>query len=84
MTICRSGGMSSETTNCSPDFSTIGTKATLSLSKDRYLTVENYVTVKIPVSINALVAFIGAKDVSIKCVSSASDQFDSDGVSWSV
>ncbi len=79
-----SGGMSNEATACSPSFNTVGTKSTLNLTKDNYLVIENFVTVKLPVSINATVIFLGSTNASIKSSSSTSLSLDSDGVCWSI
>ncbi|MGN0814009.1 MAG: carbohydrate-binding domain-containing protein [Candidatus Coproplasma sp.] len=84
LAIGKSGGMSSESTSCSPDLSTVGVKATLNLSSESYLTVENYVTVKLPYSINALVVFIGDSNASVKSATTTELPLDSNGVCWSV
>ena len=79
--ICRSGGMSSEATKCS-NFSSVGTSQTLSLQKDGYLVVTDFVTVKVPVSINALVVCLGKTNASMSSVTSTSATLDSNGVCW--
>lgn len=82
--ISRSGGMSSEATTCSPSFSTVGSKATLSLKQGGYLTVANYVTVQLPATINAIVVFLGSTSASIKSATSSSLSLDANGVYWAV
>lgn len=80
--IGRSGGMSSEATTCSPSFSTVGSKATLNLTQGNYLLIENYAAVKIPVTINALVVFLGSNAASIKSSASTGYTLNGDGVYW--
>ncbi|MDE6059094.1 MAG: carbohydrate-binding domain-containing protein [Clostridia bacterium] len=79
--IGRSGGMGSESTNCS-NFSSVGTSKTVSLQKDGYLAVEGIATVKMPVSMNALVVCLGKTSASISANSSTSNQLDANGVYW--
>ena len=55
LAVGRAGGMSGESTNASPSFSSVGTSATLSPSAGTYLTVSGVVTVKMPVAQNAQV-----------------------------
>ncbi len=81
--IGRSGGMSNESTNCS-NFSSIGTSKTLSLQKDSYLTVADTVTVKMPVSLNALVVCLGKSNASVTSSASTSYNLDANGVYWNV
>ncbi|MGN0771502.1 MAG: carbohydrate-binding domain-containing protein [Christensenellales bacterium] len=81
--IGKSGGMSSEATNCS-DFSSIGTSKTLSLQKDAYLVVGDIATVKMPVSMNAIVVCLGKTSVSISSSESSSCETDANGVYWNV
>lgn len=79
--IGKSGGMGSEATNCS-NFSSVGTSKTVSLQKDGYLAVEGIATVKMPVSINALVVCLGKTSASISANSSTSYSLDVNGVYW--
>lgn len=79
----RSGGMSNESTNCS-GFSSIGTSKNISLQKDGYLTVADVATIKMPVSINALVVCLGKSNASISSSSSASYTLDANGVYWNI
>lgn len=81
--IGRSGGMSNESTNCS-GFSSIGTSKNVSLQKDGYLTVTDVATIKMPVSVNALVVCLGKPNASISSSSSESNTLDSNGVYWNV
>lgn len=77
--LCRSGGMSRESTNCA-DFSGIGKSQTLSLSKDSYLVVSDVAAVKMPVSLNALVVCLGCGNTSVSAASSAAGTADANGV----
>lgn len=79
--IGRSGGMGNETTNCS-NFSSIGTSKTLSLQKDAYLVVSDVATVKMPVSMNALVVCLGKTSASMSSSTSTSFSLDANGVYW--
>lgn len=79
--IGRSGGMSGESTNCS-NFTSVGTSKTLSLQKDGYLVVADIVTVKMPVSINALVVCLGKANADITLNFSTDLALDADGVYW--
>lgn len=79
--ISRSGGMGSESTNCS-NFSSVGTSKTLSLQKDACLVVANIATVKMPVSMSALVVCLGKTSASISSSASTSYDLDSNGVYW--
>ncbi len=74
------GGMSGETTTSSPSFSTIGTGSTLRITEGTYLTVEGVFTVRVPVTMNALVAVLGKTGAGISAASSSDLAFDSDGV----
>lgn len=82
--ISRSGGMSNEATTCSPNFTTVGSRATLSLTQGNYLVVENFATVKLPVSISAIVIFLGNASASIKSSTSSGLSLDVNGVYWAV
>lgn len=74
------GGMSGETTTSSPSFSTIGTGGTLRITKGTYLIAEGVFTVRVPVTMNALVAVLGKTGASISAASSSDLAFDQDGV----
>lgn len=74
------GGMSGETTTSSPSFSTIGTGSTLRITEGTYLTVEGVFTVRVPVTMNALVAVLGKTGAGISAASSSDLAFDPDGV----
>ncbi|MCM1367903.1 MAG: carbohydrate-binding domain-containing protein [Roseburia sp.] len=76
-----SGGMSSESTYCS-DFNSVGTSKTVSLQKDAYLTVNDIAVIKMPVSINATVVFLGKTNASISSSTSTNFELDSNGVYW--
>ncbi|MGN0823644.1 MAG: carbohydrate-binding domain-containing protein [Candidatus Coproplasma sp.] len=81
--IGKSGGMSSEATNCS-NFSSVGTSKTLSLQADSYLIVADIATIKMPVSINALVVYLAKTNVSISSSTSTNCDLDANGVYWNV
>lgn len=76
-----SGGMGNESTNCS-DFSSVGTSKTISLKKDAYLVVADIVTVKMPVSLNALVICLGKTNASVTSSTSTNYNLDANGVYW--
>ena len=79
------GGMSGEATNCA-DFSDIGTKKSISLSADGYLTVsmdgEAAATIKCPKSMSALVICLGSSAATVSAEKSTSANLDANGVSW--
>lgn len=79
--IGKSGGMSSESTNCS-GFSSVGTSKTISLQKDSYLVISDIAVIKMPTSINALVVCLGKSGASISSSSSGNYTLDSNGVCW--
>ena len=85
LAITPSGGMSGETTNCS-NFTSVGVKTTISLTTSSILTVKNgsttIVTIKVPCSISALVAYLGTSSASISTASSSNVSFDNNGVYW--
>ncbi len=78
------GGMSNEATHCQ-NFSSIGKSTQLSLTKDSFLVAEiggGTATVKMPVSINALVITLGDSSPSISTESSVNVTLDENGVAW--
>lgn len=79
-----SGGMSGETTNCSPSVSSIGGSANLSLQSGVIVTAAGVASVKMPVAMNASVVVLGAKGASITSGSSLSEEADANGVLWLV
>lgn len=81
LAICKSGGMGNESTKAS-NFSSIGKNQTMSLTSGSYLTASNYVTLKMPTSLNALVIFLGDKSVSLSTSSTTSATLNSVGVEW--
>lgn len=81
--IGKSGGMGSESTNCA-DFSSVGSSKTLSLQKDAFLLVADVATVRMPVSINALVVCLGKTRASISSETSTSYNLDENGVYWNM
>ena len=76
-----SGGMSNESTMCS-NFSSIGMSKSISLTKNNYLVVSDFVTVKIPQSMNALVVVLGSTSTSISTSSTTTDELNSNGICW--
>lgn len=84
--IMPSGGMSSEATHAS-SFSSIGTKKTISLSSDSYLTVkangQNSVTVKMPCDINnGMMVYLGSTSIFVKTDNSCDLELDVNSVLW--
>ena len=78
------GGMSSESTHCD-NFSKIGSSKKLSLTSGNYLIVkigDTEATVKMPVSLNALVIVLGDNSPDISTGNSTSAALDSNGVAW--
>lgn len=75
------GGMSGESTNCS-SFSSVGKSTQLSLSAGAYLTADGAVTVKMPVSINALVLYLGNKSAAIASQTTSSLDFSNGNAVW--
>ena len=78
------GGMSSESQHCQ-NFSGIGRSQQLALTSGVYLVVnvgEETATVKMPVSLSALVIVLGDNSASISTRSSTDATLDSNGVSW--
>lgn len=81
--ICRSGGMSSESTKCL-NFSSVGTSKTLSLQKDAYLVVTDVATINMPASISALVVCLGKTSAGISSSASTNYDLDANGVYWNI
>ncbi len=75
------GGMSGESTNCF-SFSSVGKSTQLSLSAGAYLTADGAVTVKMPVSINALVVYMGNKSAAIASQTTSSLDFSNGNAVW--
>ena len=78
------GGMSNEATHCQ-NFSSVGKSTQMSLNKDSFLVAEiggGTATIKMPVSINALVITLGDSSPSITTESSVSVALDKNGVAW--
>ena len=73
--------MSNESTNVS-NLSSIGKSQTMSLTQNTYLTVSDYVVLKVPVSQNSLVIFLGDKNATINTVSTTDSELNSNGVAW--
>lgn len=72
--------MSNEATKCSPSVSSVGKTANLSVQSGAYITVGGYVSLKMPVSMNASVIFLGDSGVKISSSSSADGNFSDYGV----
>lgn len=78
------GGMSNEATHCS-NFSSIGCSKQLSLTQDRYLNAtvgEAKVSVRMPVSVNALVIVLGDKSPVLEQSDSPTGEVNASGVYW--
>ena len=78
------GGMSNEATHCN-NFSSVGKSTKLSLSSGSYLVVgigETQATVKMPVSISAVVIVLGDNSPRTNVESSTSQTLDENGVAW--
>lgn len=73
--------MSGESANCS-SFSSVGKSTQLSLSAGAYLTADGAVTVKMPVSINALVVYLGNKSAAIASQTTSSLDFSNGNAVW--
>ena len=71
------GGMSNEATHCQ-NFSSIGTKKNISLTE--HLIIDGIVVVKMPVSINGLVIYLGSNNVNISEAIITTNTLDSIGV----
>ena len=79
------GGMSGEATHCS-NFSSIGKSVQTSLTMDQYLSVEigsTAVTIKLPLTLNALLIVLGDASPTVSVNSSTSLSLDGNGVAWS-
>ena len=74
-------GMQNESIRCS-NFNSIGKSTTLSLTKNNYVTISNFVTIKMPTSISNgfVVALTGTSSVTISQSSSFSGTLDNNGV----
>lgn len=78
------GGMSSESVHCQ-DFSNVGISAQLSLTSGSYLVAgigDSTATVKMPVSLSAMVIVLGNGSKSVNSESSTSQKLDENGVAW--
>ena len=78
------GGMSSESTHCD-NFSSVGSKKNVSLSTNGYLVVgigNTTATIKMPVSLSAIVVVLGDKSPSITTENSTTQTLDENGVAW--
>lgn len=77
-------GMSNEATHCA-NFTSIGKSTQTSLTSGNYLIVEignATATIKIPVSLSAMVIVLGSSSAKINTASSTSETLDENGVSW--
>ena len=78
------GGMSSEATHCD-NFNGVGKSTQTSLTSGSYLVVgigDTTATVKMPVSLSAVIIVLGDNSPSIKTESLTSATLDENGVSW--
>lgn len=76
------GGMSSESLNSSPSFTSIGKNVKINLQPNSILKVENIVEIKMPRAINANIVYLNNNSVNITSTSSSSSIFDNNGVNW--
>ena len=78
-----SGGMSNESVNAS-NFTSIGSKTSLSLTKDNYLTVkvsgDIVCVMKVPQSLNSFVVYLGSNSATFSTTSSTTYELNTDGV----
>ena len=83
--IMPSRAMTSETTHCS-NFSSIGTKSSVTLKNGSYLTVKDgnntVATVKSPMDLSALVVYLGSNSAKITSETTSSAALDNNGVCW--
>ena len=78
------GGMSNEATHCN-NFANVGKSTQISLTAGEYLVVgigNTAATVKMPVSISALVIVLGDNSPSVTTENFANQTLDSNGVAW--
>ena len=78
------GGMSGEATHCD-NFTSIGKSTQISLTNGSFLTVgigNTTATIKVPVSINAVVIVLGDNAPRMETVSSTDLTLDENGVAW--
>ena len=78
------GGMSSEATHCD-NFTSIGKSTQMSLTNGGYLVVgigDTTATIKMPVSLSAIVVVLGDNSPSITTESSTMQTLDENGVAW--
>ena len=78
------GGMSSEATHCD-NFNSVGKSTQTSMTSGGYLVVgiaDATATIKMPVSLSAVVVVLGDNSPSIKTESSTSAALDENGVAW--
>ena len=83
--IMPSRAMTSEAAHCS-NFSSIGTKSSLTLTSGTYLTIKDgsktVATVKSPLDLSALVVYLGSSSAKISSETSSSAALDDNGVCW--
>ena len=78
------GGMSSEATHCD-NFTSVGKSTQMSLTNGGYLVVgigDMRATIKMPVSLSAMVIVLGDNSPSINTESSTAEALDENGVAW--
>lgn len=78
------GGMANESTDCS-NFNSVGKSTQLSLTANNYLVVgmgQMTATIKIPVSLSAMVVALGSNSASISIIASTDLALDHNGVHW--
>ena len=78
------GGMTSESTHCQ-NFTSIGKSTQLSLTSGSYLVVgigNTRATIKMPVSLSAIIIVLGDNSPSITTEGSTAETLDENGVAW--
>ena len=81
LAIGKSGGMSNESLK-EANFSKNGKSQTMTLKADNYLTIGDYVTIKVPVGLNSIVIFLGDNSADFQTSSTTDATLDSFGVCW--
>ena len=82
--IMPAGGMSNEATRCK-NFSSVGKSTRLALTKDSFLVAtvgEGMATVKIPLSMSALIITLGDSSPSLTTETTVNSALDGNGVAW--
>lgn len=76
-----SGMMQNETVNCR-NFGSVGSKATVNIAQDAYLTVDGVLTLKMPCAMNSYVVVLGKTGAAVSSSQTSQAEFDANGVCW--